>query len=141
MYLVFIPVSGTEPAGNFLSDERNTSVFCYVNEVIGVSHKRVGVGFRGNQTLMIRRFSAPPLTPVWGKERHWRFSSTTNLINHTWVMKLPVKTQEEAVWVDKQVEVWEEQYSRRGRGSAISLSAYLALCISSIWMVIYIRSH
>lgn len=87
------PISGTElwKPGNFLSDESNKSVFCYVNE-ISFGHTpqwRMGAGCQESQPLIRGlKLSVLPLSNLWEGEKSWRLNQSSmanDLINHYFI--------------------------------------------------------
>lgn len=83
MYLVFVPFSGTEllKLREFISDESDKGVFCYVNEITYGFHLGMGPGCQEIQPCdwRVGNFSITFLTSREGRGLEVEF-------NHQWPM-------------------------------------------------------
>ena len=116
IHLVFIPVSGTGLLNlrNFLSNESYKGVSGYMNNVTFGSHVRMGASCQENQPgdWKFGTFN-PTLSPTSGRERRERLNQSvklSDLISHTYVMKLPQKCRG---WFQELLGWWTHGDARR----------------------------
>ena len=144
MYLVFVPLL-TQNFYNpcdFLSGENHTSVFV-INKVTSGKHLRIGGGCLEGQPCDYRVRAFSPTHWPLGRGKGGRLNQlpeVNDLINHTCIMKLPLKTKPNKRTRFREFSGWWiyrnfRRVEHRERAWVLcTLSPCLTLCISSNWM-------